>query len=204
MKKKLFISFLCFISSIANANTLMIGDSVFALTEAVPNNLRAAGLRFEMRAETGAGIDRIFEQYQEYKLDFGSPPSIVIVNGGGNDILLSRYLKECIKKSEICDYHIYNVAQKGAKLLLEFAKDNVSKVIFLGIHYLGNPLSVLNPTIDLGMSLFQTMCDGSPAYCVFVDPRPFFGPDKKVYLFDGVHPNKSGSEIISAMILTQF
>jgi hypothetical protein len=194
------LAVLFLISGAAMGNTLMIGDSIFALTEKVPDNLRRAGLKFDFRAVSMAKIEDIAQQYRNYRDEIGVP-EMVIMNGGGNNILTNReVLKHCLANDEVCVNYLREVNQVGQELWLEMQSDGVERVIYLGIHYLLS-LHKLNPIIDIGMDEVAQMCAISPFRCDFVDVRPQFKNRTDLYLLDGVHVNDLGSQIISNSIL---
>jgi hypothetical protein len=194
------LAVLFLISGAAMGNTLMIGDSIFALTEKIPNNLKRAGLKFDMRAVSMAKIEDIAQQYRRYRDEIGVP-EMVIMNGGGNNILTNKeVLKHCLANDEACVNYLRKINQVGHELWLEMQSDGVERVIYVGIHYL---LSVprLNPIIDIGMDEVEQICAISPFRCDFVDVRPQFKDRTDLYLIDGIHVNDAGSKIISNSIL---
>jgi hypothetical protein len=180
----------------AKADTLMIGDSIFALTEEVPDFLLEAGLDFELRAKSGSKMEIIAQQYRDYKKDTGIPET-VIMDGGGNNVLQDHYI-ECVKQSDLCDKAIDKIFGTGQALLEEMKEDGVKKIVYVGIHYFKKWNAGLNPTVDKGTELAKTICQ--PELCWFIDLRPHFDRPG-LLLKDDIHPNTEGSRIIADLIL---
>ena len=191
---KIFILFLfLMIMSPTKANTLIIGDSIFALTKDVPNNLRDAGYSFEMRAQVGAKIEQIAKQYEQYKEEYGVP-AIVIMDGGGNNIIRGRLL-QCLRQEQKCFVEVERVAKFSNDFRYQLLEDGVEKIILVGVHYFHGWRKSLNSVVDYAMD--RVTCNDS---CILVDIREPF-KEEGLLLFDGIHPNAKGSKIISDMIL---
>jgi len=193
---KIFILFfsLLFMNE-AKSNTLIIGDSIFALTRDVPNNLRDAGYEFEMRAQVGAKIEQIAKQYIMYKEEYGVPAT-VIMDGGGNNVLRGMLL-ECLRGEQKCLVEVERVAKFSNDFRDQLLEDGVEKIILVGIHYFHGWREPLNKIVDYAMERID--CNDS---CVFIDIREPF-KDEGLLLFDGIHPNAKGSKIISDQILLE-
>ena len=181
------------IMPVAKSNTLIIGDSIFALTKDVPNNIRSAGYEFDMRAQAGAKIEQIAKQYSQYKSVHGVP-SIVIMDGGGNNILRGKLL-ECIRKNDKCFLEVERIANFSNDFRDQLINDGVKKIILVGIHYFHGWKARLNTIVDYAMD--RVICDD---YCILVDIREPF-KEKGLLMMDGIHPNAKGSKIISDLIL---
>ena len=194
MKIFILFFFVIFMTE-TNAKTLIIGDSIFALTRDVPNNLEAAGLEFEIRAQVGAKIEQIAKQYMMYKEKYGVP-SIVIMDGGGNNILRGMLL-ECVRGEPKCFVEVERVAKFSNDFRDQLLEDGVEKIILVGIHYFHGWREPLNKIVDYAMDRIE--CDDS---CAVVDIREPFKEDG-LLLFDGIHPNAKGSKIISDLILLE-
>lgn len=181
------------------ASTLIIGDSIFALTGEVPKNLKEAGLDFRMGAKSGARMKGIIRQYISYREEYGAP-SLVIFNGGGNDILIDG-IRDCAARNPRCDDLVHGVVVDTARLISIMHDDGVERAIYLGIHLLRGPLTPLNPIINTSMDETPAMLNAAPLEIDFVDPRPLFKGRKNLHMVDMVHPNARGSKIISDLIL---
>ena len=177
----------------AKSNTVIIGDSIFALTRDVPNNLRDAGYNFEMRAQVGAKIEQIKKQYIMYKEEFGVPAT-VIMDGGGNNILKGMLI-ECLRGEEKCFIEVERIAKFSNDFRKQLLEDGVEKIILVGIHYFHGWRARLNAVVDYAMVRID--CTGA---CILVDVREPF-KDDGLLMIDGIHPNEKGSKIISDGIL---
>lgn len=193
---KIFILFLfLMIMTPANAKTLIIGDSIFALTRDVPNNLRDAGYDFEMRAQVGAKIEQIAKQYIMYKEENGVP-SLIIMDGGGNDILRGALL-DCLRGTPKCYEIIDEIYTMKRQITNEMKADGVEKILYVGIHYLHGWRSPLNIPIDYAMDRFKIN-----DITTLIDIREPF-KEEGLLLVDGIHPNAKGSKIISDLLLLE-
>jgi len=177
------------------ADTLIVGDSIFALTGDVPDNLKAAGLDFEIRAQVGAKIEQIALQYQTYKEENGVP-SLIIMDGGGNNILRGAFL-ECLRGTQKCYEIIDEIYTMKRQITDEMKADGVEKIIYVGIHYLHGWRSPLNIPIDYAMDRFKIN-----DVTTLIDIREPF-KEEGLLLVDGLHPNAKGSKIISDLILLE-
>ena len=185
----------------AMAKTLMIGDSIFALTKAVPDYLEKSGLQLDNVSVSSAKIGEIADQYVGY-IEENPVPDTVIFNGGGNDIILGN-LRNCLKRNQACDIVLNHTIKTGAQMLDLMHEDGVEHVVFVGIHYLSAPFDKLNPVVDVGMEQARAVCDSSLVRCSFVDTRDFIKPNSGLLFLDGLHPNERGSRLIADAILEQ-
>jgi lysophospholipase L1-like esterase len=177
------------------AKTLMIGDSIFDLTKEVPTFLEQDGLVLDNLAVSSSMMEAIAQQYRTYKKEKGIP-ELVIMDGGGNDILLNHYA-DCVKDNATCNAALEKIYATGTELLNEMREDGVQKIIYVGIHYFQRWNKQLNPTVDKGMKKLQEICVEP---CTFIDLRPHFDRPG-LLLFDDIHPNTKGSRIIADLIL---
>jgi lysophospholipase L1-like esterase len=182
------------IMPVAQAKTLIVGDSIFALTKEVPNNLRQAGLEFDLRAQAGAKLEKIDKQYELYKEEQGVP-SLIIMDGGATDLNMGAFFA-CLRGLPKC-YNKIDEVGKNKKILIDKMKDDgVDRIIFVGVHYLQGWRTPLNTPIDYAMDRFEVN-----DITTFVDIREPFRR-KGLILLDGIHPNAAGSKIISDLILS--
>lgn len=198
MKKKLLVCVMLFMPT-AKSETLIIGDSIFALTKEVPKNLEAAGLEFEMKAQVGAKIEQIARQYDEYKQEHGVP-SLIIMDGGGNNILRENLLS-CLRGQPACYRKVDYVVKFSQGFRDQLREDGVKRVILVGIHYFQGWRKPLNPVADYAME--KISCGNIvDDFCTLIDLREHFEEDG-LLLIDGIHPNAKGSKIISDLILME-
>ncbi|HXS18461.1 MAG TPA: SGNH/GDSL hydrolase family protein, partial [Polyangiaceae bacterium] len=188
----------------ATANeVLIIGDSFFATTHQITayleNQARDAGVldvgeryrdqsRLTMNALALNG-EGIRAQYETASAE--TPARLVIMNGGGADILLGS----CEPLDEGCPL-IANAATALSELLLDMADDGVEAVIFLGYPLpqapqpagVGERLEILRP-------LLEGACQDAPVPCTWVDLRPIFADHYDEYIqSDGLNPTAVGAE----------
>jgi lysophospholipase L1-like esterase len=191
---------MAFLATSSHAQTVIIGDSIFALTKRVPKHLKENGVDFDLRAQTGAKLERIVEQYREYKSAHGVP-KMVIMDGGGNNILRG-HLENCRKRNKKCNDEIGNTLKILYEFWGELSEEGVESIVHVGLHYLSDKYRIYDPLIDEIMDEVKTICSFVPTDCKFVDPRPAFrGRENDLLIFDGIHPNKKGSIIIADLIL---
>jgi lysophospholipase L1-like esterase len=140
---------------------------------------------------------------------------LVILDGGGNDILLpaagSPDCKNMMGNSTnpACQAIIAKALAAGSTLMGHMADSGVKDVIFFGYPHV--PSSSLggsngNELIDYATPLTQKSCDGELAAtggkltCHFIDMRQPFamnGGYSNISTADGVHPTQSGQTIMA-------
>jgi hypothetical protein len=123
-----------------------------------------------------------------------SKVGVVIMNGGGADVLLAT----CEVVDSQCPA-FSSAAQALEALLTQMEADGVKQVVFVGYP---NPLpdevaekmSVLRPMLE------QT-CDDSAVPCVWLDLRPTFEGNESDFIApDGLNPTSPGSEASAGII----
>lgn len=188
---------------------LIIGDSFFAtshqITAYLENLARTAGVldvgdryrdqsRLTMNALALNG-EGIRSQYETASAE--TPARVVIMNGGGADILLGS----CESTDQDCPL-IKNAAAALSELLADMATDSVDAVIFLGYPLpqppqpegVGERLEVLRP-------LLENACQTADLPCTWIDLRPVFADHYDEYIQgDGLNPTAAGAEQSAAAI----
>jgi len=188
---------------------LIIGDSFLAtdhqITAYLENQARSAGvldvgeryrdqsrLTMNTLALNGEGIRA---QYETASAE--TPARVVIMNGGGADILLGS----CEPLNEDCPL-IVNAATALSQLLADMATDGVDAVVFVGYPLpqppqpdsVGARLGVLRP-------LLQTACQTADLSCNWVDLQPVFAEHYEEYIkSDGINPTAAGAEQSAAAV----
>ena len=186
---------LLFLGDIATAQpVLMIGDSIFALSRGVPNHLRSAGYEIEDLSITGAKVSDIATQYR----DQNDHQSVVVMNGGGNDIL-SGHLVDCIKMNDKCEAVVQQVLSTAQQLVQQMESDGVQKVIYVGFYHPRGIYSGLIPAIDSGVLQIKEYCEAI-SICEYIDTRDFMMPED--IWWDQLHPSASGREKIGQAIVS--
>ncbi len=200
-----------------NDDVVVLGDSIWALSGEIQANLHAyAGETFRNYATSGAELfggiiaPSVEQQYQIARDD--NPNSqIVVMDGGGNDILIPAVAfdpYDCLTQwwewgrlSRSCKNFIDDLYVDGVNLLNEMYADGVTDVIYLGYYYTKNGIlwvDDLEEAIDYGDAKLAQACQNSVVDCTFVDPRSTIR-DRDI-LADGVHPNSTGSRKLADLI----
>jgi len=196
---------------------VFFGDSIFALSGEIQANLHAyAGGTFRNYTTSGAELfggliqPSIAQQYEIAKSD--DPGStIVVMDGGGNDILIPAVALDpydCLTQwwewgrlSRSCKDFIDDIYVEGVDLLNQMAAEGVSDVVYLGYYYTKNGLlwvDDLEEAVDYGDMRLAQACANSVVGCSFVDPRSTIR-DRDIKV-DGVHPTTGGSKKLADLI----
>ena len=199
-----------------NDQVITIGDSIFALSGAIQDDLEQyAGETFRRYTMSGAELTggtiatSIVDQYDIANAD-NPDIDIVLMDGGGNDILIPAIMfdpYDCKTQwyqfgqlSDSCKALVDDVYVDAVNLMNQMYADNVSEVIFQGYYYTKNGLFLLDSmeeAIDYGDLRLSQACDFSAVNCTFVDPRSTIS-DSDIIL-DGIHPNSSGSSKLATL-----
>jgi hypothetical protein len=192
-------------TTIAN-EVLLIGDSFFATDHQIAAFLeelaRSAGvlsvgeryrdasrLTNNALALTGEGIRN---QYESSASD--SPVKVVIMNGGGADILLGA----CDVVDENCPV-IVAAAQAFEELMVTMADGDVTNVVFVG--YPGSDRAAVRAKMDVLLPVLEARCAASPVPCTWLDLQPVFEDHNDEYVLgDGLNPTAAGSQATAAAI----
>lgn len=196
---------------------LFLGDSIFALSGEIQQNLHArAGGTFRNYTTSGAELiggilaPSVVEQYEMALADPVFSP-IIVMDGGGNDILLPAIALDpydCLTQwyewgrlSSRCKSFIDDIYVDGVDILNDLAADGVTDVIYLGYYYTKNgvfALDALEEAVDYGDARLAQACANSVVDCTFVDPRSTIR-DRDI-LIDGIHPTTTGSNKLADLI----
>lgn len=204
-----------------NNNVVFVGDSIFALSGKIQDNLEAkAGQTFRRYTISGAQLVGGFiapsvpEQFAMAKKD---NPNITTMVGdaGGNDILIPAIALDphnCRtqwyqfgKLSNKCKAFIDDLYVAGVDFLNEVKKQGVKNGVLLGYYYVKNgliPVENLKEAVDYGNTILSRACANSTLDCAFVDPRPVI--KNSDIIFDGIHPADSGSAKIAELMWPKF
>lgn len=206
------------ISDADDDDVVFLGDSIFALSGEIQQNLHArAGGTFRNYTTSGAELvggilaPSIVQQYGMALSDPVFSP-IVVMDGGGNDILLPVLAAfdpydcktqwwEWGRLSRSCRSFIDDIYVDGVNLLNDMHADGVTDVVYLGYYYTKNGLFALDDleeAIDYGDGKLAQACAYSAANCTFIDPRGAIR-DSDI-LIDGIHPNTTGSNKLADLI----
>ena len=194
-----------------------IGDSIFALSGKIHDNLTAkAGKSFRNYCVSGAYMsgtslitsNSVVVQYATAKSD-NSNIKTIIMDGGGNEVLIPANFfdpygcKSSTLKSS-CKAVIDDSYVNAVNLLNQMGRDGVKNIIWQGYYHVKSGLfatTSLNPAVDYGNTrLSQAVANATAAsnYRVFIDPRPYIVNSD--IIIDGVHPTDSGSQKLANLI----
>lgn len=206
--------------TVANADNnqvVFVGDSIFALSGKIQDNLEAkAKQTFRRYTVSGAQLVGGFiapSVPQQFAMAKASNPRIktIVADAGGNDILIPAIAFDphnCRtqwyqfgKLSSKCKAFIDDLYVASVDFLNGAAASGVQNGILLGYYYVKNGLFLvenLKEAVDYGDSILARSCANTALNCTFIDPRPVI--KKQDIIFDGIHPADSGSAKIADLI----
>jgi hypothetical protein len=176
----------------------MIGDSILdSSVTTIHNKLESLlGVPIDNFARSGATITPNLNDKPCIPCQFNaftniSQASIVIMDGGANDILMisksTSWLKFPLYRQRII------TIQNNLNLLFHEMKDScVVQVIYLGNYYINGNKAI----VDYGTNVLMNICTQAPLPVHFVDVRQFTIPLKE----NDIHPNLEGDEILAQNI----
>lgn len=198
-------------------NVVFFGDSIFALSGEIQRILHGyAGGTFRNYTTSGAeliggSIAPSVEQQIAIANADNPNSTVVVTNGGGNDILIPAIAfdpydcktqwYEFGRLSSSCKSYIDEIYIDGVDLLNGLHADGVTQVIYLGYYYTKNGLILaddLEEAIVYGDGKLSLACQNSVVSCAFIDPRSTIR-DSDI-TSDGVHPNATGSRKLADLI----
>jgi lysophospholipase L1-like esterase len=185
----------------------VIGDSILAFSH--KNCYTVAGLLSQFVAENipnyahdGARLKnegttkralRSLDIYGQFDKALTKNPAlqIVVLNGGGLDIIIDSICTPWPNNKDIIDETIEN-------LRLLFVKMRAAGIVY--ITYIGyyHPIGIFNSlkeSTDYAMDKVAIMCAAENVY--FIDMRTDFDNHKKYYWIDGLHPSAKGTKAIA-------
>jgi hypothetical protein len=213
------------------SEVVMIGDSYFALSEtaSIPNGEITAHLQGLAGASgallQGDGYRYYYESGANMSTSYVSPitpiptqfanavaanPDIkyVIMDGGGNDILLEN--NQCITASAstpisaACKTSIQTAISAATTLFQSMKTAGVEKIIYFFYPHLPTTESPsVNIILDYAFPLIQAACQASPVPCYLVDTRPAFAGNPSYIKPDNIHPTTAGSDVIAGLVWSE-
>jgi hypothetical protein len=173
---------------VAGNEVLIVGDSYFpAAGSALPNELRrlAGGANYRDVSVPGTKMAAIAASYTRNRTP---PPKVVIMDGGGNDILQNWFCEPG------CAEHVQAVTDARNFFKTMAMDGSVKQIVF--IFYYDMPL--MKDGLDWMRPRMAAECQMSPVPCFFVDNQPLFtGQDASAYTTDGIHPTAAAAKIIA-------
>jgi lysophospholipase L1-like esterase len=175
----------------------IFGDSVFAQSGIIAEELRELS-QYEIvsHAKDGATMGEIQDQYRLNKNDVSS---LVVMNGGANDVLRGGAFS-CMMRTSRCLRVIDNALMLMRQTLDEMAEDGVKTIVWVGYYRPINAASTLRRIIDYITPLMEDVCSESAVECRIVDPREEFSKGWWLIQRDGIHPTDKGSRLIASLI----
>jgi lysophospholipase L1-like esterase len=184
-------------TKVKGSDVLINGDSFFALSGQIKADLEilarndgviGSSESFRNAAVSGAVLSAITNQYS----GANPKPTYVIMDGGGNDVLLNT----CSTPVTVDCAAIKN-AIKGVQPLLEkMAAGGTKKVLWM--RYAepgGNQASVIKAKLDVLMPEIEKICRNSTKPKVmWYDLRPVWANNTNNYSSDGLHPTVAGAQ----------
>ncbi len=185
---------------------LILGDSFFALSRQVPEDLAELARLAEVLAAGESYRDAsrltnnalalmsngIGDQYATAAAE--APPKVVVMTGGGADALLGS----CEHADAECPLLVAATAAVEA-LLSQMAQDGVAHVVYV---FYPNPLdAAVREKLDALRPLIQNACNDSPVPCHWLDLLPSFdGRYDDYILADGLNPTPAGARVVAEQI----
>lgn len=182
-------------------DVVMIGDSIFALSGEIKNQLQ------QMTGETyrsyyvsgtemtgGMAFPTIPNQYVQAKQ---ANPNIktIIMDGGGNDVIISGQLQCGAGINAVCKAYLETeVYQVADKLYKQMKKDGVQNIIYLGYYVTATTEAVAN----YSAGRMGEVCRNNGV--IYIDPRDEFEGKFGLIGVDGIHPSTAGAKILAELI----
>lgn len=185
---------------------VLVGDSFFAADH------RITGFLEDMARQSGALAAG--ERYRDHSSLFGntlallgsgieaqyaaavaeSPVGVVIMNGGGADVLMGS----CEVLAPDCPL-LAEAAAAASSLFQRMAADGIHRIVYA--FYPDPADATLRAELDALRPLLASACRASPAPCQFVDLRATFAGRELLYLdADGTRPTAEGAQVSAAAI----
>lgn len=195
----------CEHGNVSGNDVLFLGDSFIAATHQITAEVEQlaretgslpVGERYRDEstmtnnalALTGHGI---LTQYQRAVED--APVAVVIMDGGGSDMLLGR----CEQATADCAV-VANAALAAEELFAQMATDGVSDIVYLFYPDASDP--DLRARMDALRPLLQSACGAAPVACTFLDLRPVFTDHSEYLAVDGLNPSAEGARATAKVI----
>jgi lysophospholipase L1-like esterase len=141
----------------------------------------------------------------------GTTTKFVVMDGGGNDVLLGNTI--CLDNGKMrdqdptCQKTVADALAAGKKLVEQMKADGVGQVIYY--YYPHVPAGGWD-VLDYALPMVKSMCEANSDetfQCYFIDTRDAFqGPGntgvamKSLILPDDIHPNAMGDEVLADLV----
>jgi lysophospholipase L1-like esterase len=185
-------------------DTMILGDSVFALSGDIHENLEAdLDENIDTYARSGCQLtggnvlcSRLYSVENQYARADKSGIRTVIFNGGGNDIQLNS----CRPSLTACMPLLNELEDRIAALVQRMRNDGIEEIIFLGYYNAVGGALELRDINNYSMNYKAAAYPGMGVK--FVDVRADFAGNESRYISgDGIHPTAAGSRVLANRIL---
>lgn len=205
-----FVSLLCLTNAqafnpapVAPVDTLIVGDSVFALSGDIHRYLEE-DLDKTINTSARSGCQMIGGNFicrsryaipAQYANANKSGIKTVIFNGGGNDIQLNS----CAPSLTRCMPLLNDLEDRIAQLAQQMRADGIQNIIFLGYYNGTGNAAELHEINNYSMNRKAATYAGLGI--TFIDVRQAFnGYEARYLLNDGIHPTAEGSRVLADLI----
>jgi len=192
---------------------ISLGDSVLDSSGEIEAKLEAlAGQTFRnysrSAAEIAGGVlaPSVVDQYNAAN-NTDSDIDTIIMNGGGNDILIpaklfdpyrcrTRWYRRNISNN--CKNLVHDIYVDAVNLLNTMGNDGVENILYIGYYHPKGGDANLSKAVDYGNEWLGYGCDNTTANC---DLTPSVNAiSESDILSDDIHPNASGSAKIANLL----
>lgn len=183
---------------------VFLGESFIAQTGAIPR------LTSELAREAGViGMNESYRSFavsgtqlttgeipaQYARAKAAAPVKIVLMDGGGNDLLIGS---RCMRGFDASCKEVVDVV---ADMFADFQADAVSDVVYF---FYPDPMGIganIKEAMDILRPEMKKFCDQSASpRCSWVDQRESWEGHYDAYTSDGIHPTEEGSEASARQI----
>jgi lysophospholipase L1-like esterase len=194
-------------------DVVTVGDSIFDLSGDLQRFLEEkAGQTFRDYTISGSKISggtlarAIDLQYADANA-FNSSIDTIIMNGGGNDILIPAMIGDfygCRTKwyrkniSSRCKNLVNNVYVNTVNLMNNMGSNGVQNIVYLGYYELPRGNANLAGALEYGVNRLAEACSNSSANCDFVEARGSIPAN--FVLDDDIHPTSEGSQVLADLV----
>ena len=192
---------------------ITIGDSIFDLSGDVQMFLEQdAGQTFRNYTQSGAKLDsgllatNVTQQFLDAQAA-DSNIATVVMNGGGNDLLIPAMLGDPYgcrthwwrrNLSRSCKNLADNVYVKAVSLLNQIDAAGVQDIIYMGYYEVPRSNENLGKAVILGVEKMTSACANTVANCTYVNVLGMVPPEH--VLADDIHPTIEGSRTLATQV----
>ncbi len=187
---------------IDNPKVVMLGDSIFALSGEIANELqRLSGEKYRAYYVSGAEfegsyISDIPDQYDE-AVAADSTIRTVIMDGGGNDVQIgaSVYCSGSTV-STLCKSRLSSALSTADALFKEMRAKGVTNIVYLKYFYIKDT-SKQPAFLYMAAEMEKIALKYN---CIIVDPMAIFNAHPEYIGDDDIHPTAEGSQVLANLI----